>query len=1150
MATLPTTPHSHVTVEHPLLCFQKVGLKMLKLIGNHTAKSDNSAPEPPAKKNTIQIVCSGLNDITWPRPRSQFSIQQCIAGSPSSHHGAPPRHLICFEMFGTKKESDLTEEQSRMLLQSLESKSTWLIKRHEATAGIFSTSCERKVDVPRGTETTVCGQCLLLKGNNSLKKALNIEYATEDNVKYIPALLMKTDLFQSKLMRYGELQILNTSLEKHSHTGDNDFWQALAIQAKRGFFKDMDAFQGLVKAVAVRTEREAAGKALNGMRFDSYFDSFLTTMAAMSPAAAKYFRDNFAGRSLRGMRYQRKQNGGQIDDGIVLTNFERVAGYIKNLGYTGPLALASDQTVCVKSLRSHDGHLVGAQGGDMPFSDLEELSALVKKITSNDQLCSKVRLYTIQVPLPKIPSFVVALVASYDKEKAEDIAASHISVLDYCSKSGMSVVSIGSDGAATEISALRIIQNSVDKYLRFQKLDAGINIQVPLMGQLLQPVVAVQDPKHARKTAANQLLSGARILSFGKFHLNISHLVALLGKGSPLYSKDVLNCDKQDDGRAYRTMNWETLEASLQSPDHTGLAIYLFLFGELTDAWLCPTMNHLDRIRSAWTCIFFLRYWHQSISDESNSLMSIDRNGVSRQSYEIFHFLGNSLIGLIISHREYYPEVPLLPWKHGTEACEHIFGWMRVIMPNFTVLDARQMLPKVFAVVRNVMSGKMKMPQSEHLRSGYKYNFTNELVAEDYKELAVFPTNLEITHELAVAESQAQKIGLFAGINPCFFTAQPVPLTSGIPADDEDANEGVSISESANYDVVYACVPDETPITDIMSEAATYIGEKQKVDLALSELDIDEEHQQLSSHARISISNLLNPITPKSPHLSPDFLADRHEDKLQVIVTNSNGSGHELNGDLMIKLRKQHDTENCNSHSGNEKRKKQSFLLAAPNATLSQPTSNTAPRPSDSSKLVALLLKENTSQQTSIARMHRWNIQVQFNLSEVRNTSTHVNLNAQLLVQSGIVSKTNDLKYGKYAVIIKDKNMYIGKILATYEHVSGKHRWVASANSRAKISYISVQLFLYQPHMPIAAGFYSSSPNSRIFSHVEIVHLHHLFPVTGGLNITAVGDNFVSIPENLQPLLLTMSQSAFLEYWQKEFLKIKSLKKKDQANDS
>jgi hypothetical protein len=293
-------------------------------------------------------------------------------------------------MFGTTKESTLTNEQTQQLLQKLESLSTWFIKRHDATSGIFSMKCEQKIDAPPGRDWIICRECEALKGKNSLKKALNTKYASEDNVKFIPASLMKRDLFQAKLMHYEELRYLNTSLEKQSKTGDGDFWNTLAIQAKKGFFKEMDAFQGLVKAVAVRTERESAGKKLNGMRFDSYFDSFLTTMAAMSPAAAKYFRDNFAGRSLRGMRYERKKNGGQIEDGIVMVNFERVAGYIKALGYDGPLALASDQTVCVKSLRSHNGHLVGAQGGDIPFSNLEEISTLVKEITSSDRLCSKV----------------------------------------------------------------------------------------------------------------------------------------------------------------------------------------------------------------------------------------------------------------------------------------------------------------------------------------------------------------------------------------------------------------------------------------------------------------------------------------------------------------------------------------------------------------------------------------------------------------------------------------------------------------------------------------------------------------------------------------------------------------------------------------
>ncbi|PLW08899.1 hypothetical protein PCANC_24324 [Puccinia coronata f. sp. avenae] len=483
-------------------------------------------------------------------------------------------------------------------------------------------------------------------------------------------------------------------------------------------------------------------------------------MAAMSPAAAKYFCDNFAGQSLRSMRQQRQKNGGQLDDGIVLKHFERVSGYIKDLGYTGPLVLAPDQTSSATLLKNNFNQ-----------STLQQ--------------------------------------ASYDKETAEEIAASHISVLDYCSKAGMSIISIGSDGAATEILALRFVQKSVKQFLCFHKLDARISVQVPMIGETPRPLVPVQDPKHAQKTASNQLLSGAQVLSFGKYFLNISQLVELLGQSSPLYSRDVLNCNKQDNGRAYRTMNWETFEASLISPQHTGLSIYLYLFG-------------------------------------------------------------------------------------------------------------------------------------------------------------------------------------------------------------------VAISDSANYDFAYACVPDKTPISEIMHEAATSIGEKQKADLALADIDIEEEHDWLSCKNQMSISSLLNPLTEKPPSLSTTFLAERSKEKFQLVIKTPDGSDTQLNHQLMLELRKKQNTENCHHHSGNKKQKRQNFLLA-PNQ--SQSDSNKAPQPSECSKLVSLVLKENMSQQSSIARMHQWNIQVQFNLLEVQKTSTHVDVSAQMLVQGGAVSKTNELIYGKFGIFIKEKRI-------------------------------------------------------------------------------------------------------------------------------
>ena len=53
--------------------------------------------------------------------------------------------------------------------------------------------------------------------------------------------------------------------------------------------------------------------------------------------------------------------------------------------------------------------------------------------------------------------------------------------------------------------------------------------------------------------------------------------------------------------------------------------------------------------------------------------------------------------------------------------------------------------------------------------------------------------------------------------------------------------------------------------------------------------------------------------------------------------------------------------------------------------------------------------------------MHRWNINIKFSLTDVQNTLTDVPVSAQLLANNGAVSKENELVYGKFAVVIKDK---------------------------------------------------------------------------------------------------------------------------------
>lgn len=152
-----------------------------------------------------------------------------------------------------------------------------------------------------GTENPICHQCEELKKDRSLIRAINTNYATDEKIKYIPKVLMTGDNFQAVLMRFGELQILQKSLEKSTAEGDEAFWRAIGAYGKAGLFKDREVVRGMLMAVGVRAERESNGKMLRGRRIDIYLDNFLTTLASISPRALKLFNDNFAGRSSRSM---------------------------------------------------------------------------------------------------------------------------------------------------------------------------------------------------------------------------------------------------------------------------------------------------------------------------------------------------------------------------------------------------------------------------------------------------------------------------------------------------------------------------------------------------------------------------------------------------------------------------------------------------------------------------------------------------------------------------------------------------------------------------------------------------------------------------------------------------------------------------------
>lgn len=106
-------------------------------------------------------------------------------------------------------------------------------------------------------------------------------------------------------------------------------------------------------------------------------------------------------------------------------------------------------------------------------------------------------------------TYVVAIIASRSQDKAKDLTAQDLDFIDKCQQAGIQILSLGSDGDATELAAQEELIKSRTNYLTYINNTLEVCVKVPLFCKQSRPIVMIQDPKHAQKTSANQPLSGA-----------------------------------------------------------------------------------------------------------------------------------------------------------------------------------------------------------------------------------------------------------------------------------------------------------------------------------------------------------------------------------------------------------------------------------------------------------------------------------------------------------------------------------------------------------------------------------------------------------------------------------------------------------------
>lgn len=285
---------------------------------------------------------------------------------------------------------------------------------------------------------------------------------------------------------------------------------------------------------------------------------------------------------------------------------------------------------------------------------------------------------------------------------------------------------------------------------------------IPVFGD--QPIATVQDSKHALKTGRNQLLSGAHLGVLGNhvlFYTQVRHLAA--SETGPLYNRDVEKLDRQDDNAATRLFCADTLRWLIKHhDDQRGLIIYLFIIGEAVDAYQNRHISHGERIKMLLRAMFFMEGWEEFIS-KANYQRS--KHFISREYRDILKILISGFMQLIIIHRDLLDDIyAFLPWLHSTEVCEHLFGIMRSILKDFTMLDVIYMMPKLLVRIREHVLNAAS-PTGKARASGYNHTHA-DCDGIDLSLLSIFPSDEEINQFATQAFEEAQNLLAITGIIP------------------------------------------------------------------------------------------------------------------------------------------------------------------------------------------------------------------------------------------------------------------------------------------------------------------------------------------------------------------------------------------------
>ncbi|TFY78121.1 hypothetical protein EWM64_g5890 [Hericium alpestre] len=558
---------------------------------------------------------------------------------------------IAKKQFG-KPFADLRSSEKNEVCAIQKHQHCWKLDKEDMN--VMSLECLHNVPASKVDDAghlAPCEHCLSLLLDQQFKRTINKDVPEGKNYRYTNQRYCNEYL--SKL--YAEIVGLKELIDDED--ARNSPWVKFACNALQGKYEDQKVFTGLVAAMVSKVNREEHDVGMQNFRYSPTYDTYLSTVQIISPQNYRLMSEYFQTRTEHSV-CEKESKQPKFPMEICLQTFKLVSEHLKILGYDGPIGLSCDETKLFGNWqlywnKERDSYfLIGADCGPLLVLNPEVINALLKD--PEIRKAEKVRIFVLQPPMLKVTPIIVAAIPV--NSLSAELLLSYLEQIVYgLLDENIQVVSYACDGTEVERSLQCLFTAQATDCITYHFEDSRVGYPplefiIPVFRG--QPIVMIQDSKHALKTFCNNLFSGARLLVLGNFVAIYAHIQQLaFESGGPLYHCDVEKLDRQDDNAATRLFSAETLcYLTEHHPEYVGEIIYLFVFGELVDAYQNCWISHSECIKMALCAQYFMNYWKTFL--DSTGYQS-SRYFLSREAADITQFLIHGLISLILVYHDH-----------------------------------------------------------------------------------------------------------------------------------------------------------------------------------------------------------------------------------------------------------------------------------------------------------------------------------------------------------------------------------------------------------------------------------------------------------------------------------------------------------------